>query len=50
VCDFLLGGMEKYITMIVVIVAGYRREMGEFNYNQGLNSRFPFPCATRLDR
>jgi len=43
VLDFLLGEMEKYIGQIVVIVAGYRREMEKFfEHNPGLNSRFPY--------
>ncbi|KAF8454733.1 P-loop containing nucleoside triphosphate hydrolase protein [Terfezia claveryi] len=48
VLDFLLGEMEKHIGKIVVIVAGYRREMEEFfEHNPGLNSRFPYSLALR---
>ena len=46
--DFLMGEMEKYIGKIVVIVAGYRREMEEFfEHNPGLNSRFPYSLVLR---
>ncbi|KAF8417347.1 P-loop containing nucleoside triphosphate hydrolase protein [Tirmania nivea] len=48
VLDFLLGEMEKFIGEIVVIVAGYRREMEEFfEHNPGLNSRFPYSLTLR---